>query len=409
MSEPSSIIVVGAGVVGVHTAWYLQKNGFQVTLIDQNNDSALDTSFANGSQLSYGHVEPWASKETYPHIIKALFDETSPILFRLRFDFKQWAWILSFLREGTSQRYQYNLKRLLSLAVRSRLAHLNLQQSLHIDYAEQNKGIIHLYSSNDAFQRGIHHAQVVNELGYQRYPVDRVTLNSIEPTLQYSPLSFSGATYCPNDASGDAKVWTQALCRDFISLGGRFLNNTPISSLWHNNRRCQGVIVNNQEHIAAQRVVLCTGVMTPKLIKPLGISVSIYPVKGYSITLPIIDKSIIPQVSLTDDQGKIVISRLGDYLRVAGTAEFVGWDRSLNPQRIEALVKRTREFFPTGLDFNHINPWTGLRPVTPSGYPYIGASPIAGLYFNTGHGTLGWTLSAGSAELLVEQIMQETK
>jgi D-amino-acid dehydrogenase len=408
MSDPSSIIVVGAGVVGVHTAWYLQKNGFQVTLIDQNSEAALETSFANGSQLSYGHVEPWASKETYPHILKALFDETSPILFRLRLDLKQWAWVTSFLRQGTTERYQYNLKRLLSLAMRSRSAHINLEQSLQINFAQQNKGIIHLYSSNEAYQRGLHHAQVVNDLGYERYPLDLNALNIIEPTLQFSPLSFSGATYCPNDSSGDAKVWTQSLCQHFMSLGGHFLNNASVSSLWYSNQRCQGVILNNQQQLPASRVVLCTGVMTQQLIKPLGISVSIYPVKGYSITLPIINKSVIPQVSLTDDQGKIVISRLGDYLRVAGTAEFIGWDHSLNQQRVNALVKRTKQFFPTGLDFNEINPWTGLRPVTPSGYPYIGASPITGLYFNTGHGTLGWTLSAGSAELLVEQILQET-
>lgn len=394
-------------MVGVHSAWFLQNAGFEVTLVDQHSESAQETSFANGSQLSYGHVEPWASKETYPQILRALWDERSPILFRLRADLAQWRWALAFLREGTATRYQHNLKQLLTLALRSRRAHLRLQEALRIDYKEQNKGIIHLYATEEAYQRGIHHAQVVNDLGYPRYPLTRDELFRLEPSLQHALTPIVGATYCPEDASGDAKVWTQALCHDFLAKGGTFLKAKRVHSLWHSEGRVKGIVFDNQEKLEGQRVILCSGVMTPSLVKPLGLSIPIYPVKGYSITLPITDPSVINEVSLTDDQGKIVLSRLGDTLRVAGTAEFIGWDLTLNQQRVDFLVERTKAIFPKGLDFRELNAWTGLRPVTPSGYPFIGQSSLSGLYFNTGHGTLGWTLSAGSAEQLTEDILRE--
>ncbi|HQT80778.1 MAG: FAD-dependent oxidoreductase [Ferrovum sp. 37-45-19] len=407
MSRTSSIIVVGAGIVGVHTAWYLQQAGFTVTLVDHNTAPAQETSFANGSQLSYGHVEPWASKDTYPQIFRALWDETSPILFRLRWDLAQWRWAFSFLREGTTQRYHHNLKQLLKLAMRSREAHLELQQTLHIDYAEQNKGIIHLYATQEAYRLGIHHAEVINDLGYARYPLSVSELFHLEPALEHSPTPIFGATYCPQDASGDARAWAQALCQDFITKGGKFLTQSTVQSFVRGRGRIQGIVLENQEQLEAGRVILCTGIRTISLIKPLGLSVSIYPVKGYSITLPITDPSVIPHISLTDDQGKIVMSRLGNYLRVAGTAEFIGWDDTLNNKRVDSLVRRCQAYFPKGLDFSQLNAWTGLRPVTPSGYPYIGESKLPGLYFNTGHGTLGWTLSAGSAKIITEQILRE--
>jgi D-amino-acid dehydrogenase len=403
------VIVLGAGVTGITSAWFLRQAGHEVTVIDRQPAAGLETSFANGGQISVSHAEPWANPGAPLKVLKWLAKEDAPLLFRLRADARQWLWGLSFLRECTPARTRHNIRQIVNLGLYSRATLQQLRAELGLQYDQLAKGILHFYTSEAEYAAAQAPARVMREHGCE---LDMKTADecvAIEPALAQCRERIVGGSMTPSDESGDAHGFTQALAARCAAAGVQFLYDTRIVGLQQAGDRLEAVQVADAQGIvrtqAADRFVLCLGSFSAGFARELGISLNIYPAKGYSVTLPVIDPSQSYSVSLTDDEYKLVFSRLGDRLRIAGTAELNGYDTALNLTRCEAIVRRTRELFPRmtdGLVDGQARYWTGLRPATPSNVPYIGRSKIANLFLNTGHGTLGWTHSAGSGKAIAE-------
>ncbi|MDA8416167.1 MAG: D-amino acid dehydrogenase [Betaproteobacteria bacterium] len=401
------IAVLGAGIVGISSAWYLRAAGHQVTVIDRQPYAALETSYANGGQLSTGHVEPWATPETLPQILEWRHHENSPLLFRLRADPHQWAWGLRFLRECQPQRSATNFRQLLALGRYSQSALAELKALLSIDFEALNGGILNLYDQPAAWERGQRAAERVNAMGYPRYAISPDEAIHLEPALAESRAHWIGVTYTPQDGSGNARLWTQGLANACAQRGVEFRYRTTIQSLHtHSQRITHTTLIDAQgpSTLDADAFVVALGCDSATLLRPLGLSLPIYPVKGYSITLPLSHSGQGLHTSITDDAHKVVFTRLGNTLRVAGTAEFCGYDLSLNPVRWQALVHRARTLFPTLANYDAPQPWTGLRPATPSNCPIIGPTRWENLFLNSGHGTLGWTLGTGSGKALAHLV-----
>ncbi|WP_203300095.1 D-amino acid dehydrogenase [Marinobacter sediminum] len=399
------IAVLGAGVVGTTTAWYLQKQGHQVTVIDRQSNAGLETSFANGGQVSVSHAEPWANPSAPLKILKWLFRADAPLLFRPRLDLAQWRWALAFLRECTSARAAYNIRQMVNLGTYSRAQLQALRQEAGIEYDALSKGILHFYTNPQEFDGALKPTRIMQDLGCDRQIIDADRAVELEPALKPIRDQIAGATYTSQDESGDALKFTQNLARKCAEAGVEFLYGTEILDFERAGDRILGVqVLKNGGHdiFRADAYVLSLGSFSAPLARKIGLTLDIYPTKGYSITVPVKNEDAAFKVSLTDDEYKLVYSRLGNRMRVAGTAEISGYSRDLNYTRCRAIVRRTAEVMPEAGHWDQAQFWTGLRPATPSNVPYIGKSHLANLYLNTGHGTLGWTHSCGSAAALAD-------
>lgn len=400
------VLILGAGVVGTASAWYLAKAGHEVTVVDRQPGAGLETSFANGGQISVSHAEPWANPGAPAKILKWLTKEDAPLLFRLRADPAQWSWGLRFLLECLPGRTRHNIAQILNLGLYSRTALRELRAETGIRYDHLERGILHFYTSAAEFDAAMEPARVMREFGVDRQVMTPDQCVALEPALAHVRAQIVGGTYTPTDESGNAHKFTTELARLGAQRGAVFRYDTMIQSLVREGNRLAGVRVLNADRSeatwTADAYLLALGSWSPLLLRPIGLSIPVYPAKGYSITVPIDVPALAPTVSLTDDEFKLVYSRLGDELRVAGTAELNGYDTSLNPVRCEAIVKRTADLFPGFGDLGQARFWTGLRPATPGNVPFIGRSAIANLYFNTGHGTLGWTQACGSGRAIAE-------
>lgn len=405
-------IVLGAGVVGVTTAWYLARAGHQVTVIERQSMAAMETSFANGGQISVCHAEPWANPKAPIKMLQWLGDDDAPLLFKFKFDWAQWWWGLQFLRECTPDRARRNLQKLVRLGLYSRMQLQQLRAETHIQYDQLAKGILHYYTEESEFESAVKAARSMREAGLDREVKTTAECLDIEPALNNSRINIVGGTYTPSDESGDARKFTQelaALCRQ---AGVMFRYETSVDQLLYAGRSVNGVAISWQDETGSRKEVLeadayivCLGSYSPLLLRDVGIKINLYPAKGYSATVPVGEEHDAPSVAMTDDGCKIVYSRLGDRLRIAGTAEFNGYNLDLTLPRCQALIKRARDIFPNGADFDAAEFWTGLRPSTPSNLPYIGAvGEKTGLWLNTGHGTLGWTESCGSGRILADMV-----
>ena len=408
----SHVIVLGAGVTGITTAWFLRQAGHEVTVVDRQPGAGLETSFANGGQISVSHAEPWANPGAPWKVLKWLAREDAPLLFRLRPDLKQWLWGLSFLRECTPGRTRHNIRHIVNLGLYSRATLQRLREQTGLQYDALQRGILHFYTSQAEFDAAQEPAKVMREHGCE---LDMKTADecvAIEPALAQSRHRIVGGSMTPSDESGDAHRFTQGLAGLCAQAGVVFRYETRIVGIERSADRIDGVKVANAagvvETLKGDSVVLCMGSYSAAFARELGITLRIYPAKGYSVTLPVTSPEHSYNVSLTDDEYKLVFSRLGDRLRIAGTAELNGWDTSLNLVRCEAIVRRTRELFPQMTDGQGAQYWTGLRPATPSNVPYIGRSKIGNLYLNTGHGTLGWTHSCGSGQAIADIVSGRT-
>ncbi|MDZ4255579.1 MAG: D-amino acid dehydrogenase [Sulfuritalea sp.] len=401
------VTVLGAGVVGVTSAWYLTAEGHEVTVIDRQPLPAQETSFANGGQISVSHAEPWANPRAPLKALQWLGKEDAPLLWRLRADPAQWAWGLRFLRECTAARARANVGAIVRLGLASRTALQALRRELALDYDHLERGILHFYTDRGEFEHALPQAALMREFGCERVPQTAAQCLTIEPALAGSRVPVVGGTYTASDESGDARRFTEALARQAAARGVRFRHGETVQALLREGGRLSGVRLVSGETLAADLTVLALGSYSPLLLRPLGLRLPVYPAKGYSATLSLPDGAIAPTVSLTDDGHKIVISRFGQSLRVAGTAEFNGYDTSLNIPRCAALLRRIGEIFPALATVREVSYWAGLRPATPGNVPLIGdmaGAGLAGLWLNTGHGTLGWTLACGSARLLADLV-----
>ena len=407
------VIVLGAGIIGISTAWHLLEEGHEVTLVDRQPDAALETSAANGAQISVSFCEPWANAGAPFKVAKWLLRDDSPLLFRPRLDPHQWRWGLSFLGQCNDAAFERNVRQLVALGRYSHESLKRVVDSTGIEYQRLERGILHFFSSQADFEAGAAGAELMRRYGVDRRVLGRDEVLQVEPALAAFGANIHGGTFTPSDESGDAQVFTQklaALCR---ARGATFLFNTAVDGLDRDGNGITGVRVRSLQTggartLVADQYVAAMGSYTAPLLRPLGIWLNIYPAKGYSATLRLKRPQDASVVSLLDDTRKIAISRLGEHIRIAGTAELAGYDTSLDgataQKRCAALVQRYEQLFPGVADTRQPNFWTGLRPSTPTNIPIIGRSRLPNLWLNAGHGTLGWTHGAGSGQALAELI-----
>ena len=397
------VLVLGAGVVGVASAWYLNRAGHEVTVVDRQPGAGLETSFANGGQISVSHAEPWANPHVLPKVIKWLGREDAPLLFRLRFDAALFRWGLSFLAECSPARTRRNIHDIVAMALYSRQQLGLLRQETGIAYDQLQRGILHFYTDQRDFEAATGAAALMREFGCERNVVDADECVRIEPALAAARGQLVGGDYTAADESGDAHKFTRELAALAAASGVAFRLGASIQRIDAAGGEVSAVVVDG-ERLQADAYVVACGSWSASLLAPLGIRLPVYPAKGYSATLPLSADSIAPRVSLTDDGYKIVFSRLGERLRIAGTAEFNGYNTDLNPVRCAALMRRASLLFP---DLRPAGPpefWCGLRPATPSNVPCIGRTRLGKLWVNTGHGTLGWTMACGSGAALADLV-----
>lgn len=400
------IIVLGAGVTGITSAWYLRQAGHEVTVIDRQPAAGLETSFANGGQVSVSHAEPWANPGAPAKVLKWLMKEDAPLLFRLRADPAQWRWGLAFLRECTPGRTARNIRSMVSLGLYSRAKLRELRAATGLQYEQRSQGILHFYTSEAEYEAAQEPARQMREQGCELDMKTPDECVAIEPALAQCRAKIVGGSMTPSDESGDAHRFTQELAQRCAEAGVQFRYETRILGCEREGDAVSQLITADAagrvQRLRADAYVLCMGSFSRGFARELGLDLNIYPAKGYSVTLPVIAPEHSYQVSLTDDEYKLVFSRLGDRLRIAGTAELNGYDTTLNLARCEAIVRRTRELFPQMSDGRGAQFWTGLRPATPSNVPYIGRSRLRNLFLNTGHGTLGWTHGCGSGAAVAD-------
>ncbi|MFO1337005.1 MAG: D-amino acid dehydrogenase [Burkholderiaceae bacterium] len=405
------VIVLGAGIIGISTAWYLAEEGHEVTVVDRQPDAALETSFANGAQISVSFCEPWANAGAPLKVLKWLLRDDSPLLFRPRLDPYQWRWGARFLTQCTDAAFARNVEQLVALGAYSHESLKALVARTDIEYDRLERGILHFFSTAKDNEAGAEAAELMRQHGVDRRVLSRDEVLKVEPALAAFGPNIHGGTFTPSDESGDARVFTQQLARLCRERGVSFLYEHDILGFDLAGGEIGGVNVGCQRTgerrtLRGQQFVAAMGSFTAPLLRPIGVDLDIYPAKGYSATLRLKRPQDASVVSLLDDTRKIAISRLGDQIRIAGTAEMAGYDQGLDSTtaqvRCAALVKRYEELFPGVADTTEPNYWTGLRPSTPTNIPYIGRSKLANLWLNAGHGTLGWTHGAGSGRALAE-------
>jgi D-amino-acid dehydrogenase len=400
------VMVLGAGLAGVTTAWYLHRAGFQVTVLERRAAAGLETSYANGGQISISHPEPWANPGAPLQILRWLGRPEAPLRFRPRADRTQWRWALAFLGQCWPWRARANTAAIANLAAYSRDCLAALREELALDYDQQTGGILHLFFTRKDFEHARSKVDLLARHGIPARLLEPAQALALEPALAPLAGRLAGALHGQADESGDAHRFTQALAERCAAAGVHFLYHTTVEAIDHRGGRAHGVAVRDQARrtgmLCADAYVLCAGPHSPRLAAGWGEDLPIYPVKGYSVTVPVADPARAPRLSLTDETRRVVCSRLGDRLRVAGTAELAGYDLTPDPARAAAILGWLEEHLPGAGDTTRAEHWCGLRPATPGNLPLIGASRLANLHLNTGHGTLGWTLACGSAAALAE-------
>jgi len=400
------VMVLGAGVIGVTTAWFLAQEGYEVTVIDRRPQTASETSYANGGQISVSHAEPWAHPGAPWKVLGWLLRDDAPLLFRPRLDPAQWAWCVQFLIECLPARTARNTAANVALGLYSRAALTELSDALGLAYAREKHGILQVFTSAEALHGAARSVRLMNDLGCEVRTVSAEEVRAIEPALTHNQLTIAGGTWAESDFSGDAKLFTRALAAKAEAAGVVFRLGAEIERIEFAGGRVTGVTLRDAEGgfelCTADDYVMALGPQSRGMVRPLGLKLPIYPAKGYSITLPIADAARAPRTSVTDEAHKVVFTRLGGELRAAGTAELAGYDKHLNQVRVEAILSRVLEYFPGVGDPAQARAWTGLRPATPANVPLIGRSGVGNLWLNTGHGTLGWTHACGSGRALAE-------
>ena len=401
LPEDFDVIVLGAGVVGINTAYWNLRNGKSVCVIDRQPAAGLETSFANGGQVSVSHAEPWANPSAPFKLFKWMIRNYAPLLFRPRLDLHQWLWIARFLVDCLPSRADRHTTEIVRLATESRglIQAIRSREGFH--YGERSNGILHFYRDPAEFEAAGRVAELMRKHGCDREVIGIDRVLEIEPAFSDKRDEIAGATYTAEDESGDALKFTQELAHVCERMGGVFRYSHQVTALHadRSSREVRGVEVcgpDGYRTLRARDVVVGLGSWSAPFLRPYGVRLNIYPAKGYSVTIPTNGSNIAPVTSLTDDEFKLVYSNLGDRLRIAGTAELSGYSRNLDEGRCQAILRNVRNLFPRAGNFEQAKFWSGLRPSTPSNIPYVGRTRYRNLWLNTGHGTLGWTLGAGS-------------
>ncbi|PWE80951.1 amino acid dehydrogenase [Bradyrhizobium sp. SUTN9-2] len=397
------VLILGSGVIGVTSAYYLARAGHEVTVVDRQPEPALETSFANAGEVSPGYSSPWAGPGVPVKAIKWLLMKHGPLVIRPKLDPVMWVWLLKMLRNCTSARYAVNKSRMIPIAEYSRDALRDLRRDIGIQYDERSQGTLQLFRYQAQLDGTAEDIAVLKQYGVPFEVLNREGCIAVEPALAGVKEKFVGGLRLPQDETGDCHMFTQALARHAQALGVRFLFNTSIDRIVTDGARVSGVAT-SAGLLQADAYVLALGSWSSRLLAALGISLPVYPVKGYSITVPIKDASGAPESTVMDESYKVAITRLGNRIRVGGTAEISGYSDKLYDARRATLDHSLTDLFPRGGDLSKATFWSGLRPMTPDGPPVIGRTHYANLHLNTGHGTLGWTMSCGSGRVLADML-----
>ncbi|MDO4222698.1 MAG: D-amino acid dehydrogenase [Acinetobacter sp.] len=397
------VIILGSGVIGVTSAYYLAKQGVQVTVIDRQSHAAEETSFGNAGQISPGYSTPWAAPGIPIKAIKWLFQKHAPLSIKADGSLFQWSWMRQMLQNCNTERYKINKERMMRLSEYSRDCLRQLRQETDINYEHRTLGLIQLFRTEAQLKAMQLDTKVLEECGVAYEVLDAQDLVKAEPALAHAKAHLLGGLRLPNDETGDCNLFTKRLAEYCKKLGVKFLFNQNIERLLVKNSQITGIIAHGETY-TADAYILALGSYSREMVQPLDLNLPVYPVKGYSLTIPIADENLSPISTILDETYKIAITRFNQRIRVGGMAELAGFDLSLNPSRRATLEMVTQDLF-TGGDLSQATFWTGLRPMTPDGTPIIGQTRYNNLYINTGHGTLGWTMACGSGQLISDIIL----
>ncbi|WP_116134036.1 D-amino acid dehydrogenase [Tropicimonas sp. IMCC34043] len=397
------VIVIGAGVVGVTSAWYLTRDGHEVTVIEAREGVALETSFGNAGGICPGFAGPWAAPGMPLKALGWLFRENAPLKIRPRLDAAQWAWLARFTRNCTSERYAANKTQMQRVAHFSKACLVDLRAETGIRYDDGTGGILQIFCTDEEAAGGARAAHILQDLGVPHRLLTPAEALAVEPSLARSTVSLSGALHLPADETGDCHLFCRDLARLAEAHGCRFLFDSPVSAVLREGDRVAGVMA-GATRIEADAVVLATGPWANRLLRPLGLSLPIYPVKGYALTCEITDTEAAPRSSVMDEHSKVMVTRLGKRLRAAGVAELAGFDPSMRPAVLNGLRDRVAALFPDAADFATAEFWHGFRPMTPEGASRVERTRLPNLFLNLGHGSNGWTQACGTGRMLADLV-----
>ena len=399
-------IVLGGGVIGVCTAYYLAKEGVEVTLLDGNDLVAEDTSFANAGQVSPGYSTPWAAPGIPLKAAKWLFQKHAPLSIKPDGTLFQLRWMTQMLLNCNAKSYAVNKERMMRLSEYSRDCLQQIRQDTGIRYEHRTGGTLQLFRTQDQVDAATKDISVLSQCGVPYELLDRDGVLKAEPGLKNARERIAGGLRLPNDETGDCNLFTKALAEIAKSMGVKFRLGEKIAGLIKNGDKIVGVRLDNPagEVLQADQYVMALGSYSRNMLLELGIDIPVYPLKGYSLTIPMLNADLAPVSTVLDETYKIAITRFDQRIRVGGMAELAGFDKTLNPKRRATLEMVVGQLFPGG-DIAQAEFWTGLRPMTPDGTPIVGATSYSNLHLNTGHGTLGWTMSCGSGHYLADLIV----
>lgn len=397
------VLILGGGVIGVASAYYLHRLGHEVVVVDRLAEPGRGTSFANAGQISWSYASPWAAPGIPVKALRWMFDAHAPLVLRFRADPAMWRWLLAMLRECTSERYALNKGRMLRLARYSQACLAALRADTGISYDEGQGGTLQLFRTPEMMDKAAADVEVLRRFGIPYAALTRDGCLSVEPGLRWATDRFAGGLHLPGDETGDCHLFTTRLARHLERQGVVFRMGAQVKHLIGDGDRIAGVFVDGRV-VQADAYLVAAGTGSPALVAPLGIRLPVQPVKGYSATLPAEDPEAAPRSTIMDEAHKVAVTRLGDRIRVAGIAEFAGFDTTVRAERYRTLHRVVDDLFPRAARSSQATYWAGLRPMTPDGTPIVGATPYRNLFLNTGHGTLGWTMACGSGSLVADLI-----
>jgi D-amino-acid dehydrogenase len=401
------VLVLGAGVVGTTCAHYLARDGHEVTVVDRQPGPACETSFGNAGGVCPGFAGPWAAPGMPLKVLRWLFLSNAPLMLRPRLDPAQWRWLASFLANCTAERFARNKARMQRIAHYSKACLVALREQTGIAYDHGSGGVLQVFRTEEELEGGRSAAKVLERFEVNHRLVDRDQTLAIEPALQASNLTFSGGLHLPSDETGDCYLFTTRLAERLQGQGVTFRFATRVNAIAVDRGQVSG-IVTDRGTLTADRYVVALANDAPALLKPLRIDLPIYPVKGYAITLAGVRAGFSPRSSVMDEHSKVMVTRLGTRLRAAGVAEIAGYDRAVNPAKAAGVIEAARELFPLAGDYSEVSYWAGLRPMTPDGPPYLGATAYDNLFLNLGQGSNGWTQACGGGRIVADLISGRT-
>ena len=397
------VLVLGGGVIGVSCAYFLARAGHEVELVDRQSGPALETSFANAGEVSPGYSAPWAGPGVPLKAIKWMLMAHSPLVIWPLLDPAMWRWGAAMLANCTERAYAVNKSRMVPIAEYSRDCLKALRAETGIQYDDRAQGTLQLFRTQSQLDGIAKDVEVLRQYKVPFEVLDRAGFCQVEPALKHTQHKFVGALRLPGDETGDCFLFTNRLAEMAKALGVRFSFGTTIEAIEREGQKVSAVRTSAGRK-QAEHYVLALGSYSPLMLKPLGLRIPVYPVKGYSITVPITDPAGAPESTIMDETHKVAVTRLGDRIRVGGTAELAGYSLALREPRRATLEHVVSDLFPRGGDVSKASFWCGLRPMTPDGTPIIGPTPIRNLYLSTGHGTLGWTMAAGTGRMMADLI-----